>query len=45
MLHSNTKHIDVCFHFLRNYYGKGDTDLHHVDTHSESEIGLTFSYK
>jgi hypothetical protein len=30
--HSKTKHIDVCFHFLRDHFEKGDIDLHHVDT-------------
>jgi hypothetical protein len=33
MLHSKTKHIGVCFHFLRDHYEKGDIDLRHVDTH------------
>ncbi|WVZ81022.1 hypothetical protein U9M48_028449 [Paspalum notatum var. saurae] len=30
VLHSRTKHIDVRFHFLRDYYKKGDIDLIHV---------------
>ncbi|WVZ84222.1 hypothetical protein U9M48_031276 [Paspalum notatum var. saurae] len=30
VLHSRTKHIDVRFHFLRDYYEKGDIDLIHV---------------
>jgi hypothetical protein len=33
VLHSKTKHIDVRFYFLRDYYEKGDIDLCHVDTH------------
>jgi hypothetical protein len=33
MLHSKTKHIDVCCHFLRGHYYKGDIDLCHVDAH------------
>jgi hypothetical protein len=32
VLHSKTKHIDVCFHFLHDHYKKGDIDLSHVDT-------------
>ena len=35
VLHSKTKHIDVRFHFLRDYYEKGDIDLHHVDTQNQ----------
>ncbi|WVZ58228.1 hypothetical protein U9M48_008516 [Paspalum notatum var. saurae] len=31
VLHSRTKHIDVRFHFLRDYYEKGDIDLIHVE--------------
>jgi hypothetical protein len=32
MLHSRTKHIDVCFRFLRDYYEKGDIKLRYIDT-------------
>jgi hypothetical protein len=32
VLHSNTKHVDVRFHFLHDHYEKGDNDLHEVDT-------------
>jgi hypothetical protein len=31
--HSNTKYIDVRFHYLRDQYEKGGIDLCHVDTH------------
>jgi hypothetical protein len=31
--HSNTKYIDVRFHFLHDQYEKDDIDLCHVDTH------------
>jgi hypothetical protein len=31
VLHSRTKHIDVCFHFLHDHSEKGDIDLCHVD--------------
>ena len=33
VLHSKTKHIDVCYHFLRDHYEKGDIDLRHIDTY------------
>jgi hypothetical protein len=32
VLHSRTKHIDVCFHFLCDYYEKGDIELSYIDT-------------
>lgn len=32
VLHSRTKHIDVCFHFLRDHYEKGDIELRYIDT-------------
>ena len=32
VLHSRTKHIDVCFHFLCDYYEKGDIELRYIDT-------------
>jgi hypothetical protein len=32
VLHSKTKHIEVRFYFLHDYYEKGDIDLHHIDT-------------
>jgi hypothetical protein len=32
VLHSRTKHIDVCFHFLRGHYEKGDIELRYIDT-------------
>ncbi|WVZ80823.1 hypothetical protein U9M48_028270 [Paspalum notatum var. saurae] len=35
VLHSRTKHIDVRFHFLRDYYEKGDIDLVHVVTQNQ----------
>ena len=35
VLHSKTKHIEVCFHFLRNHYEKGDIDLRHIDTQNQ----------
>jgi hypothetical protein len=35
VLHSKTKHIEVRFHFLRDHYGKGDIDLHHIDTQNQ----------
>jgi hypothetical protein len=35
VLHSKTKHIEVCFHFLRDHYEKGDIDLHHIDTQNQ----------
>jgi hypothetical protein len=35
MLHSKTKHNDVCFHFLWDHYEKGDINLCHVDTHRQ----------
>jgi hypothetical protein len=34
-LHSRMKHVDVCFHFLRDQSKKGDIDLHHIDTHRQ----------
>ncbi|WVZ58644.1 hypothetical protein U9M48_008889 [Paspalum notatum var. saurae] len=37
ILHSRTKHIDVRFHFLRDYYEKGDMDLIHVATQNQLE--------
>jgi hypothetical protein len=33
VLHSRTKHVDVCFHFLHDHSEKGDINLCHVDTH------------
>jgi hypothetical protein len=33
VLHSKTKHIEVCLHFLLGHYEKGDINLRHVDTH------------
>jgi hypothetical protein len=41
VLHSKTKHVDVHFHFLRDHYEKGDTDIHHVDTHKQVTDFLT----
>jgi hypothetical protein len=35
VLHSNTKHIEVRFHFLRDHYEKDDIDLHHIDTQNQ----------
>jgi hypothetical protein len=35
LLHSKTKDINVCFHFLRDHYEEWDIDLHHVDTHKQ----------
>jgi hypothetical protein len=32
VLHSRTKHIDVCFHFLHDHYEKGDIELRYIDT-------------
>jgi hypothetical protein len=32
VLHSRTKHIDVCFHFLCDHYEKGDIELRYIDT-------------
>ena len=41
VLHSKTKHIDVCFHFLRDHYEKGDVDLRHIDTQNQLADILT----
>ncbi|WVZ58134.1 hypothetical protein U9M48_008437 [Paspalum notatum var. saurae] len=41
VLHSRTKHIDVRFHFLRDYYEKGDIDLVHVV--SENQLADIFT--
>jgi hypothetical protein len=41
MLHSRTKHIEVCFHLLRDHYEKGDIDLCHVDTNHKLANILT----
>ncbi len=30
--HSRTKHIDICYHFLRDHIEKGDVELAFVDT-------------
>jgi hypothetical protein len=35
VLHSETKHIEVRFHFLCDHYEKGDIDLHHIDTQNQ----------
>jgi hypothetical protein len=35
VLHSKTKHIEVCFHFLQDHYEEGDIDLHHIDTQNQ----------
>jgi hypothetical protein len=35
MLHSKTKHIDVRYHFLRDYQEKGDIELCHVATQNQ----------
>ncbi|WVZ57835.1 LOW QUALITY PROTEIN: hypothetical protein U9M48_008174 [Paspalum notatum var. saurae] len=35
VLHSRTIHIDVMFHFLRDHYEKGDTDVVHVVTQNQ----------
>jgi hypothetical protein len=32
VLHSRTKHIEVRYHFLRDYVEKGDIDPIHVPT-------------
>jgi hypothetical protein len=32
VLHSETKHINVLFHFMRDHYEKFDIDLCHIDT-------------
>ncbi|WVZ97964.1 hypothetical protein U9M48_043459 [Paspalum notatum var. saurae] len=41
VLHSRTKHIDVRFHFLRDYYEKGVIDLVHVV--SENQLADIFT--
>ena len=41
VLHSKTKHIDVCFHFLRNHYEIGDIDIYHVVTQNQLADILT----
>lgn len=41
VLYSKTKHIDARFHFLRDHYEKGDTDLHHIDTYKQVANILT----
>ncbi|WVZ90653.1 hypothetical protein U9M48_036936 [Paspalum notatum var. saurae] len=41
VLHSRTKHIDVRFHFLRDHYEKGDTNLVHVA--SENQLADIFT--
>ncbi len=33
--HSRTKHIDICFHFLRDHVEKGDVELQFLDTKSQ----------
>jgi hypothetical protein len=41
VLHSKTKNINVCFHFLSEHYKIGDIDLYHVDTHRQLADILT----
>jgi hypothetical protein len=35
--HSQTKHIEVCHHFIRDHVAKGDIDLKHVRTDKQLE--------
>lgn len=35
ILHSQTKHIDIRHHFLRDHVEKGDVDFAYVDTKSQ----------
>jgi hypothetical protein len=41
VLHLRTKHINVCFHFLRDHYEKGDIKLRYIDTTRELADILT----
>ena len=31
-LHRRSKHIDVCYHFIREKYEEGEINLHHVNS-------------
>ena len=33
--HSRTKHIDIRYHFLRDYEAKGDIEIRHVGTEKQ----------
>jgi hypothetical protein len=33
--HSRTKHIDILYHFLRDYQQKGDIEIAYVNTHNQ----------
>jgi hypothetical protein len=33
--HSRTKHIDICYHFLRDHQQKGDIEIAYVSTHNQ----------
>lgn len=35
VLHSRTKHIEICHHFLRDHVEKGDVVFEHVDSKNE----------
>jgi len=35
VMHSITKHIDICHHFLRNHVLKGDISLEFIDTNAQ----------
>jgi hypothetical protein len=41
VLHSQTEHIEVKYHFLRDYVEKGNVDLIHVPTEKEFADILT----
>ena len=30
--HNKTKHIEIRYHFLRDYYEKGDTEIDYIST-------------
>jgi hypothetical protein len=33
--HNRTKHIDIQYHFLRDYQQKGDIEIAYVSTHNQ----------
>lgn len=35
VLHSRTKHIEICTHFLRDHVEKGDVFFEHVDSKNQ----------
>ena len=39
--HSKTKHIEIRYHFLRDYYEKGDIKIDHVSTYFQFADILT----